>query len=80
MKRLFPILLNSLLIMLIILLFSFSLLNFLSAPARSGLLGFKGYTVLSDSMLPTFKAGDYIIDRTIPYNELEKGMIISYND
>lgn len=78
MKRVFQMLCNSLLTILVILLFSFTILNFLSAPGKSGLFGFKGYTVLSNSMTPTFKAGDYIIDRVTPYQDLAIDDVISY--
>ncbi len=60
----------------IVLLFAF--LNYSSAADGKGLFGYKGYTVLSNSMKGTFEAGDYIIDQVTPYDELQVGDIISY--
>ncbi|HCS29802.1 MAG TPA: signal peptidase I [Enterococcus sp.] len=56
----------------------FVVLNYLSAPNGKGLFGYKGYTVLSNSMKGTFEAGDYIIDQVTPYDELQVGEVISY--
>lgn len=60
----------------IVLLFAF--LNYSSAADGKGLFGYKGYTVLSDSMRGTFDSGDYIIDQLTPYDELKVGDVISY--
>ncbi|WP_461197691.1 signal peptidase I [Enterococcus sp. N249-2] len=69
---------NSLLTILTVIVLLFVLLNVLSAPQGKGLLGFKGYTVLSNSMTPTFRAGDYVIDRMDDFDSIQEGDIISY--
>ncbi|MFV0529542.1 MAG: signal peptidase I [Lachnospiraceae bacterium] len=56
----------------------FSIMNYLSSPNGKGLFGYKAYIVLSDSMSPEFVAGDYIIDKMSPYEEIESGDIITY--
>ena len=69
---------NSLLTIFTIIVLLFVLLNVLSAPQGKGLFGFKGYTVLSNSMSPVFRAGDYVIDRIVDFDNIEEGDIISY--
>ena len=69
---------NSLLTILTVIVLLFVLLNVLSAPQGKGLLGFKGYTVLSNSMTPTFRAGDYVIDRMDDFDSIQERDIISY--
>lgn len=66
---------------LIIVLFitALSLLNFFSSADGIGLFGFKGYTVLSDSMSPTFQKGDYIIIRTGNYAALGVSDIATFS-
>ncbi|CAI3426490.1 signal peptidase I [Enterococcus cecorum] len=55
------------------------LVNANSAPEGKGFFGFKGYTVLSNSMRPTFSAGDYVVDKIVPYNSIKQGDVISYH-
>lgn len=55
-------------------------LNFFSAPSSSGLFGYKGYTVVSGSMVPTFNVGDFTIDRVVDTNTLKKGDVISFTN
>lgn len=55
------------------------LVNANSAPNGKGFFGFKGYTVLSNSMQPTFSAGDYVVDKMVDFNSIKKGDVISYN-
>lgn len=53
-----------------------SLLNLFSAPEGPAFLGHKGYTVISASMEPALKVGDYIVVQIDGYDELlEKGVI-----
>ncbi|OTN75960.1 signal peptidase I [Enterococcus sp. 8G7_MSG3316] len=69
---------NSLLTIVTVILLLFVLLNVLSAPQGKGLFGFKGYTVLSNSMKPVFRAGDYVIDRMAAFDSIETDDIITY--
>jgi signal peptidase I len=46
--------------------------------AKEGLLGYKMFTVLSDSMKPEFQAGDIIIVKEIDTSNLKKGDIITF--
>lgn len=80
MKKLASILFNTVATIVVLVVLLFSLLNFLSAPQASGLFGFKGYTVMSNSMEPRFSAGNYIIDRVIDYDAVKIGDVISYED
>lgn len=56
----------------------FGLLNVLSGPGKSGLAGFYGYTVVCDSMEPTFGAGDYVIVQQTSYADLAEGDVVTY--
>ncbi|UUX35062.1 signal peptidase I [Fundicoccus culcitae] len=73
-KQLINILLNISVFLLIFLM----VLNFMSNPSSSGLFGLKGYSVLSNSMQPTFSAGDYLIDYQTAYEDLKEGDVITY--
>lgn len=42
------------------------------------ILGYKPFIVMSNSMKDEFGKGDLIISKDVPYNELEKGDIISF--
>ncbi|MBT2731134.1 signal peptidase I [Carnobacterium sp. ISL-102] len=53
-------------------------ISFFSAPDSSGLLGYKGYTVVSGSMEPEIAVGDFIIVRTEPYTDVEKEDVITF--
>ncbi|MHC5269380.1 signal peptidase I [Enterococcus sp. LJL98] len=80
MKKKLGLMLNGLTTLFVGLILTFALLNFLSEPGKQGLFGYKGYIVLSDSMQPVFSAGDYIIDRQVPYAQLKVGDVVSYLD
>lgn len=54
------------------------LVNVNSAPKGKGFFGYKGYTVLSNSMQPTFSAGDYVLDKMVDYENIKNGDVISY--
>lgn len=58
----------------------FALLNFFSGPEKKGLFGYKGFIVLSDSMKPSFEAGDYIIDKMVDLKTIQVGDVVSYYD
>lgn len=55
-----------------------AIVSFFSSPAATGFFGWKGYTVVSGSMEPTFSAGDFILVRTIPYEEVKAGDVITF--
>lgn len=71
---------HSVVTVFVIVVLSFAILNFFSGPGKKGLFGYKGFIVLSDSMKPTFAAGDYIIDQVIPFEEIKVGDSITYLD
>lgn len=71
----------SFLFMLVTLLFVLiGIMNRLSAPEGTGLLGYKGYIVTSNSMQPTFSAGDYLVVKKTPYAELNRKDVITFLD
>lgn len=53
-------------------------ISFFSAPDSSGLLGYKGYTVVSGSMEPEIAVGDFIIIEMEPYADVEKEDVITF--
>ncbi len=69
---------NSIGTFLVIIFLLFSALNFFSAPDSKGLFGFKGYTVVSGSMEPTFSTGDYVVDKVKSFDQVKKGDIITF--
>ncbi len=50
----------------------------LSGQKDRNFLGVRFYSVLSDSMKPTFQAGDLVVGRTVDVDTLEKGDIITF--
>lgn len=80
MRKLIPVMLNSIATVFVAVVLLFAFLNFSSAPEKKGLFGYKGFIVLSDSMVPEFEAGDYIIDQVVPFEELSVGDVVSYMD
>ena len=78
MKKVLHILLNILGTVLIFMVLIGILVNVNSAPKGKGFIGYKGYTVLSNSMQPTFSAGDYVVDKMVAYDEIKKGDVVSY--
>lgn len=52
--------------------------SFFSAPKDDGLFGYKGYTVVSGSMEPTFSTGDFIFVKMTPYEKIEADDVISF--
>lgn len=78
MKKVLHILLNILGTVLIFMVLIGILVNVNSAPKGKGFFGYKGYTVLSNSMQPTFSAGDYVVDKMVAYDEIKKGDVVSY--
>lgn len=78
MKKVLHILLNILGTILIFIVLIGILINVNSAPKGKGFFGYKGYTVLSNSMQPTFSAGDYVVDKMVAYDEIKKGDVVSY--
>lgn len=78
MKKVIHILLNILGTVLIFIVLIDILVNVNSAPKGKGFFGYKGYTVLSNSMQPTFSAGDYVVDKMVAYDEIKKGDVVSY--
>ncbi|EOT86152.1 MULTISPECIES: signal peptidase I [Enterococcus] len=56
------------------------LLNIFSNPNSRGLFGFKGYTVVSESMSPTLNTGDYILIKQIDKQALAPDQIITFKD
>lgn len=69
---------NIILTILVVCVCSLAALNYFSAPQRAGLLGYKGYTVISGSMEPTLHVGDYIIVKHTPYEAVQPKEIISF--
>ena len=65
---------------LVFLIFTIAILNIFSGPSKNGVLGFRGYTVISASMEPALKVGDYIIVKHQPFSSIEKKDIISYRE
>ncbi|WP_313509914.1 signal peptidase I [Enterococcus sp.] len=57
-----------------------AVLNFLSKPSGDGLFGYKGYTVISGSMEPTLKVGDYVVVKVEDFDQLQVGEIITFED
>ncbi|MFD2729953.1 signal peptidase I [Enterococcus camelliae] len=57
-----------------------AVVNFFSAPSSQGVFGYKGYTVISASMEPTLKIGDYILTAVEPFSQVKNGEIISFLD
>ncbi len=51
-----------------------AVLNFLSKPSGDGLFGYKGYTVISGSMEPTLKVGDYVVVKAEDFDKLAKSL------
>ncbi|MEO5295144.1 signal peptidase I [Enterococcus cecorum] len=78
MKKVLHILLNILGTVLIFMVLIGILVNVNSAPKGKGFFGYKGYTALSNSMKPTFSAGDYVVDKMVAYDEIKKGDVVSY--
>lgn len=78
MKKVIHILLNILGTVLIFIVLIGILVNVNSAPKGKGFFGYKGYTVLSNSMQPTFSAGDYVLDKMVDYENIKNGDVISY--
>lgn len=70
---------NVILTVIVVAVCSLSLLNYFSGPERNGVMGYKGYTVISGSMEPTLHVGDYIIIKKMPFDKVEKGEIISFS-
>ena len=70
--------LNVVLTIIVVCVCSLAALNYFSAPERAGLMGYRGYTVISGSMEPTLHVGDYIIIKDKPYADIQKGTIISF--
>lgn len=52
--------------------------SFFSDPKDDGLFGYKGYTVVSGSMEPTFSTGDFIFVKMTPYEKIEADDVISF--
>ncbi len=67
-----------LILVICVVLLTFTALNVLSGPSKPGLFSFYGYTVVSDSMKPKFKAGDYIVVHQDSFNDLSEGEIVTY--
>lgn len=59
---------------------SISILNIFSSPDRSGIFGFRGYTVISESMYPTLKVGEYIVIKPVDTSKLAPKEIITFKD
>lgn len=78
MKKTVHVILNILGTILIFVVLIGILVNVNSAPKGKGFFGYKGYTVLSNSMQPTFSAGDYVVDKMVAYDEIKKGDVVSY--
>lgn len=57
-----------------------SLLNIFSSPEGPAFLGHKGYTVISGSMEPTLKVGDYIVVQIKGYDKLVEKEVISFEN
>lgn len=55
-------------------------LNIFSGPHHNGILGFRGYTVISNSMAPTLNIGDYIVIKHLATEKLQPQDIISFTD
>lgn len=53
-------------------------LNFFSSAKGTGLLGYKGYTVISGSMQPALKLGDYVVVKKTAFSQLKTGEIITF--
>lgn len=68
MKKIFRILKNALSILISLL---FALVVVMSV------IGAKGYSVASDSMAPEFRRGDVVFVKAIPFDELEKGDVVT---
>ncbi|MCD4962532.1 signal peptidase I [Enterococcus casseliflavus] len=57
-----------------------AVLNFLSKPEGDGLFGYKGYTVISGSMEPTLRVGDYVVVQAEDFDQLAVGEIITFEN
>lgn len=68
-------LLATLSVLLIVLL---AVLNFFSNPNRKSILGYRGYTVISGSMLPALQVGDYVVVKEVPFQSLENEDMITF--
>lgn len=80
MKKYIKIIFNFIMTIVVIIVLLFALLNFFSGPEKKGLFGYKGFIVLSDSMKPSFEAGDYIIDKMVDLKTIQVGDVVSYYD
>ncbi|MBM6614326.1 signal peptidase I [Desemzia sp. RIT804] len=69
---------NALLTIVILLFAVTAAISFFSGPDDEGLLGYKGYTVVSGSMEPVFSAGDFIFVKTTPIEEIETNDIVTF--
>jgi signal peptidase I len=65
-------------IILFIMMILLSIFTSISSNKPISILGFKPLTVLSNSMVPVFEAGDVIITREIDTDDLIQGDIISF--
>ena len=69
---------NILLTFVIVLFAVTAAISFFSGPDDEGLFGYKGYTVVSGSMEPTFSTGDFIFVETSPIEEIESGDVVTF--
>lgn len=72
-KRVIPIVIISLIVMIV-----FSIFISLNSSKPLSFFGYKPLTVLSNSMVPIFEAGDVIITREVDAEDLKEGDIISF--
>ena len=64
--------------LMIVLFLSIMLLNFMSAPESKGLLGYKGYIILSGSMESVLTPGDFIIVKAHPYQTIKENDVVTF--
>ncbi|MBM7710300.1 signal peptidase I [Enterococcus lemanii] len=57
-----------------------AILNFFSEPNRKSIFGYRGYTVISGSMVPALQIGDYVILKEEPFQQLKEEDIITFKN
>jgi len=72
------VILNGLLTAALIFMSVIAAVSFFSSPNGKGLLGYKGYTVISGSMEPEISAGDFVFVKMEPFEEIQANDVITF--
>lgn len=56
----------------------FVTISFFSAPESPGIMGYKGYAVISDSMYPSISAGDFVFVKEYPFDKINIDDVITF--